>query len=270
MKSYHFILTRFNLRLWSTDKNKRSTHTKEWMQQRLSLFETYTLPSVASQTVQNFKWIVLFSSDTPLEYKPVLDSFKARCPQLRFVGVAPESSANFAQIFSEVMQSEVADEEAIVTSTYLDNDDALNVRYLEYIESITENNTRYFVFFPHGMQYFTQSKIASTAYYRRNHFHTLVEHVNHKNEINGVFAYGSHYYICKQADVPVVYACHRNAWLEVIHQTNVINDVRLSRYTRIITNKATLLEHFAVNIPVSTNKLKSLLYLLKSKLLLHF
>lgn len=61
----HFILTRFNLLLWNKDKENKKVRSKEWLEHRFSLFEKYCLPSIKSQTCQDFEWIVLFDSSTP-------------------------------------------------------------------------------------------------------------------------------------------------------------------------------------------------------------
>lgn len=37
----HYILTRFNLRIWTKDKNGRQTQTDEWLKKRFALFETF-------------------------------------------------------------------------------------------------------------------------------------------------------------------------------------------------------------------------------------
>ena len=65
----HFILTRFNLRLYPKDKNGNVTLTPEWLEHRFQLFELYTLPSLSAQTCKDFKWIVLIDRETPQEYK---------------------------------------------------------------------------------------------------------------------------------------------------------------------------------------------------------
>ena len=54
---HHFILTRFNIRLFRHDKHGHSIEPKSWFEERLNLFETYTLPSIMGQTCQEFTWI---------------------------------------------------------------------------------------------------------------------------------------------------------------------------------------------------------------------
>ena len=65
----HFIITRFNLRIWQQDKNNIPTHTSEWLEHRFELFEKYCLPSVENQTNKNFIWLCMFDKETPAPYK---------------------------------------------------------------------------------------------------------------------------------------------------------------------------------------------------------
>ena len=63
-----FVITRFNLRLWSKDKHNRPTLSKEWLEQRFDLFEKYCYTSVMHQSSQNFLWVCLFDEDATLPY----------------------------------------------------------------------------------------------------------------------------------------------------------------------------------------------------------
>jgi len=97
MNGHHFILTNFNIDFedqytiphstmegWSKDnlnkakenntfvgdeylydKQGVATQTDEWLENRIKLFETYTLPSVLRQTDKNFKWVIRCKKDTP-------------------------------------------------------------------------------------------------------------------------------------------------------------------------------------------------------------
>ena len=75
----HYILTRFNLRLWTKDKNRNNTRTEEWLKNRFELFERFCLPSIMNQTSQSFKWIVLFDINTPEKYKERIKSYEKAC-----------------------------------------------------------------------------------------------------------------------------------------------------------------------------------------------
>jgi hypothetical protein len=95
----HFILTRFNIKLWSKDKNGQSTQTEEWLKQRFDLFETYCLPSIQKQTQKNFKWIVLFDADTPAFYKEKIAKYQKECKHLEPRFVSAENGRYFVRIY---------------------------------------------------------------------------------------------------------------------------------------------------------------------------
>ena len=46
-KYKHFVITLFNLQLWTKDKKNISTRTSEWLEKRFKLFETYCFPIVS-------------------------------------------------------------------------------------------------------------------------------------------------------------------------------------------------------------------------------
>ena len=271
MNIHKYILTRFNLTLWQTDKNSNNTQTAEWLEQRFRLFEQFTLPSVLNQTDKKFKWIVLFSSETPIKYKSRIDEIRSRCPQFRAIGVAPGQSAIFGQIFKEVIENDLGDKaEGIVSTTYLDNDDALSVHYMEMIQNLISTNYNKIIAqtsiinFRFGCQYFTEHKVASKASYKRNHFITLAEPLG-SNSIKTVFGYGSHYYIDKHNGIRQIVVEKTDMWLEVIHDKNVINDVRMSIHTRIIGSEM-LLRTFGVTTETNGNTFSSFLKLLEMKI----
>jgi hypothetical protein len=213
----------------------------------------------------------LFSSNTPIKYKSRIDEIRSRCPQFRAIGVAPGQSAIFGQIFKEVIENDLGDKaEGIVSTTYLDNDDALSVHYMEMIHNLISTNYNKIIAqttiinFRFGCQYFTEHKVASRACFKRNHFITMAEPLGN-NCIKTVFGYGSHYYIDKHNGIRQIVVEKTDMWLEVIHDKNVINDVRMSIHTRIIGSEM-LLRTFGVTAETSGNTFSSFLKLFKMKI----
>lgn len=72
----HVLMTRFNLA--TPGRESAIRNRPGWLAQRFDLFERYCLPSVAAQTVRDFKWIIYFDKDTP-------EDFRARIERLREV-----------------------------------------------------------------------------------------------------------------------------------------------------------------------------------------
>lgn len=222
MDLQHFILTRFNLLLWNKDKENKKVRSKEWLEHRFFLFENYCLPSIKSQTCQDFEWIVLFDSSTPEGYKERITCFQKKCPQLIPVFVEPLKGRYFADLFRAEIVGRLCAKR--VVSTYLDNDDALNVRFVEDIQQrATSLKDRTFVFYDDGFQFYTDYNYMMRIHYPKNHFVSVVEDGN-PGSVKGIFGYGSHYYINIIDGVKIEHVKSQPMWCEVIHEKNMQND----------------------------------------------
>jgi len=60
----HYILTRFNTGLYRRTEGL-TVSPDEWMEHRLRLFTSLTLPSIRGQSCQDFTWLVLMDRRTP-------------------------------------------------------------------------------------------------------------------------------------------------------------------------------------------------------------
>ena len=217
-----FILTRFNLLLWNKDKGGELVRTTKWLKHRFLLFEQYCLPSIVNQTSKNFEWIVLFDSTTPEKFKIKIAEYQEKCPQLIPVYVEPKKGRFFAEIFREEVAKRVTTERVI--TTYLDNDDALNVRFVEDLQQRMQSlPDGTFIFYTNGYQFFTDHKYLMKIHYPRNHFVSVVESSNPVT-LKTIYGYGSHYYIDKIKDARIEYVKDLAMWCEVIHKKNMGND----------------------------------------------
>jgi len=218
----HFILTRFNLLLWNKDKKGSKVRTIKWLEHSFTLFEKYCLPSVKNQTCQDFEWIVLFDSSTPEMFKAKIDDYQKECPQFIPVFVEPLKGRYFAEIFrSEIVKRMKADR---VVSTYLDNDDALNVGFVEDLQrralTVREGT---FINYNDGYQYFSEGGYLMRISCPTNHFVSVVEKGD-ATTIKGIFGYGSHAFIHQIKGVTIEHVRDKLMWCEVVHGKNMIND----------------------------------------------
>lgn len=228
----HFFLTRFNILLWQKDKEGQKVRTTKWLDHRFSLFEKYCLPSIQHQTCQEFDWIVLFDSTTPERYKTKIEEYQKECPQLVPVFVEPPKGQYFAEIFREEIAKRLNANRVI--STYLDNDDALNVRYVEDLRKRVSGSTDgTFFYYDNGYQYFTEDNFLLQINYPRNHFVSVVEDGNPAT-VKGIFGYGRHYYIDEIKGVMIEHVKTEPMWCEVVHEKNMINDANFLFGTRLV------------------------------------
>ncbi len=245
----HFILTRFNLLLWDKAKDGRRVRTKKWLEHRFMLFEKYCLPAVKSQTCQDFDWIVLFDSLTPEPFRSRIAEYQKECPQLIPVFVEPENGRYFAEIFRTEMVKRLCAKR--VVSTYLDNDDALNVRFVEDLQQrVCALNDGVFVFYDEGYQYYTEDKYMMRIVYSKNHFVSVVETGNPAT-MKGIFGYGSHYYINRIEGAKMEHIKGLRMWCEVVHEKNVMNDAKFLN-SRMVRDKDLLRNEFAIDETVKS------------------
>ena len=242
----HFILTRFNLRLWSQDKNGDPVRSREWLENRFELFEKYCLPSVANQSCKDFTWIILLDSRTVEEFKKRIEDDRDRCPQIVPVYVEPAEGQNFAKIFQSSVVERLNGERVI--TTYLDNDDALDVHFVEDLQKRAAVLTdSIFISYSSGFQYFTEFGLLMKIHYRRNHFISVIESGNPET-VKTIYGYGSHYYIEKIPGVQIEYVNGYPSWCEVIHKRNMGNDAYFFWGTRMVQDNQTLIRDFAIDV----------------------
>lgn len=243
----HFILTRFNLLLWNKAKDGQKVRTTQWLEHRFSLFEYYCLPSIKNQTCQDFEWIILFDSLTPDIFKQKIAGFQKECSQLIPVFVAPEKGRCFAEIFRREMIKRLSAKKVI--STYLDNDDALNLLFVEDLRlRACEIKDGTFVFYDDGYQYFKEDKYMMQLSFPKNHFVSVLEGGD-PDTLKGIYGYGSHYYINLIEGAIIEHVKGMRMWCEVVHEKNVMNDAKFLN-SKMIKGQNVLKNDFAINAEV--------------------
>ncbi len=258
----HYIITRFNLRLWTHDKRGKAIDREQWMERRLELFERYCLPSLCRQTCRNFTWFLLFDKQTPEKYKQRVTGYKRLCPQIQLIGMQPTSAVafigtvqDFVKDFAKEHLKEHPEADRIIT-TYLDNDDALRQDFVEKVQLAAESvKPRTFISFSKGIQYFTELQIATQIPYKNNHFISFVEDIDGIHPIVTVYGFGSHFYIEQIPDCDIEYIDDAPMWVEVVHEENVDNDVKMTFRTKLITDQA-YLAPYGNNIIISRKSMR--------------
>lgn len=244
MEVQHFLLTRFNIFLWRQDKEGKKVRTIKWLEHRFSLFEKYCLPSIKNQTCQNFEWIVLFDNMTPDIFKERIVSYQKECPQLTPVFVDPKNGRDFAEIFRyEIIKRLKAKR---VISTYLDNDDALNIGFIEDLlsRSFSVSDGTFF-YYDEGYQFYTEDKYMMQIHYPRNHFVSVVENGD-ATTVKGIFGYGRHYYIDQIEGAKIEHVKTKPMWCEVVHEKNILNDANFILHTRMVRDEERLKKEFSI------------------------
>ncbi len=207
----HYVLTKFNTDTGLDTTNKRNS--PEYLKQRFAIFESITIPSIVSQTEQNFLWLVFFDSDTPNEFKErVQDILQFNNCQAVYVQKAE-------QIIPFLKEKLSPNTKTLVT-TNLDNDDALHKKFVEIIHSNFRDEKLYFLNFTLG--YMLRKDGLYMREYLSSPFHTVVETVG--DDLLTCLNLPHYYvYFLSSQGVPVYQIASQPAWLQIIHGTNVVN-----------------------------------------------
>lgn len=259
---HHFLLTRFNLRLWSQDKTARTIDPDKWIERRMALFETYCLPSVMGQSCGDFTWVLLIDAHTPSAVMKRLYRNKKQCPQMYLVRVQSEYGLHFAEIFSQVVDQLLSEQQAKegdrCLTTFLDNDDCLAQDFVAETQRCCKDLAApCFLSFDYGLQVYTEMEHFTTRIcYPNNHFLTFTETVTGEGfKPKTCYGYGSHFLLQKYglAQVEHVSDASHPMWIELIHSENIDNDVKMTFSTRFVTDKTLLRQRFSLDMDILPN-----------------
>lgn len=175
----HFVITRFNIPAKYAGRRNPTVaeidpKTDEvYLDSRMALFEKYTYPSLAAQTNKDFKWLVLFSDQTPQRFVDRLNQLKAGCDWFCPLYLKDEEAYEFDDYLEGVISSYEAEN---YITTRIDNDDALSVRAIECIQAYCEQYriVDSVLSFRYGCQYTEHDKGLAKQDIFGNHFITLV------------------------------------------------------------------------------------------------
>lgn len=231
MNFNHFIITRFNLRADPT----RPPQSLDWLRNRFALFERFCYPSVRGQTKANFKWLVMFDEQTPIEFRDRVDSY-ARWPN--FVPIfLPHSSIEFTR---QIVRERITDNPKVVLTTRLDNDDAICRTFVEQLQAIPIPGEVTLFEYPVGLVWHKGKPYRDRQ--PSNPFSTLAEPI-----FNGDLSSLRTVYTGSHRDLAIRTPCRiissGISWIQVIHPDNLSNHVRGIRI-----NAANLSVQFSVDL----------------------
>jgi hypothetical protein len=218
---HHVLITRFNLKIheWDRDKNDNVVNNSRWLTNRIRLFLTYCLPSVLQQSKKNFSWHLFFQEGSKDQVKAVLEAL-APHPFIssHFLGGYEQFQQRLPQIIASSCRVPVSH---LITSR-LDNDDALHRHYIRDLQkTFRPEMDKVVLDFPKGLCVdLSQSPRLVRLQFPQNQFISLVERYRDNHTPVTVFT-SKH----NQWGPPytVVSLPQPDRWLQVVHDTNVLN-----------------------------------------------
>lgn len=205
----HIVVSRLAIK-WLDHPNAPSNWNK-WVEDRMSLWNDYTLPSLAAQTCQNFTLITLV--DESVVYTPMLENEVVI--HLKSDGSYPKVEIlNSINMYVQSLGEEV---DSVIT-TRLDSDDMLEHDFIQNVQSNIKMND--YLDIAQGMTYNTQSgQIKVNSKYDRiiSPFVSVMESANDYLCIPMRFQHSDIGAFCEGRKLSELKA------IQVIHGQNLIN-----------------------------------------------
>ena len=212
----HFLITRFNLKnpKWSVTKNNELLLTKEWMDERLDLFENFCLPSVASQTEKNFKWLLFLDVSTEIEHQERMLEISKKHPfiQLFYINGMPNLIGSIKNYIKENCSTPY-----IITSR-IDNDDCISINFIKEVQNQFNQQAYLALDFISGYTLNLKPVMIGKKEHIFNPFISLIER-NH--EPKTVWHYVHNMW---KKEPRLIHLSEKRLWLSVIHGKNKVNE----------------------------------------------
>jgi hypothetical protein len=207
----HVLLTRFNLPSLGPEGVIRAT--KDWLERRTALFESYCLASVRAQTCQNFAWLIYFDPESP---EWLMSRIESHAREGIYIPVF-RTSLDPVEIISDIMAAGCRNTSRLMT-TRLDNDDALAVNFIERLQEVEPQAEGTAIYIANGL-----IKSGSRLYLRtdkRNAFCSVLE------DWASASTCWSNWHNLLEKNMRPLVLYGEPGWLQVIHGANVSNRVR--------------------------------------------
>ena len=215
-KFTHYLITRFNVPVknWDRDKAGRPTLDDAWMRERIELFRTYCVPSVACQDQKDFTWIVYCDTETP---DATLQIIQQEVRRVKDVQV--RQAVDFEALLSDLRTLLLEVNTPYVITSRLDNDDGLGRHAIQWIQSHFVAEHQVIINLSGGVLYDTRQKILTELRHTTlNHYGSLIEHVNPGLACRTVLGFPHHQ---PPPDFRIIDVPCKRAWLKIIHDRNL-------------------------------------------------
>lgn len=222
----HFILTRYN-HGWKPNEQitvkrvtkKISLPSNKWLEDRLTLFQKYYLPSIEVQTNKNFKVYLSFSDQTPKEY---LNKVRELITGLN-IEITFEA---FDEQFKKKLFTENPNED--ILTTRIDNDDAISPFFVNRVQTKANSLKNTSIIDVWGYKFKSSNKSFSPESYNKPHASSFCTVFSKKSDYKWVYE-TSHTNLPQKLDNHTL--INERLYIQVIHNNNLANNSRNS-YTK--------------------------------------
>ncbi len=252
MNFSHFLLTQFNLRNFPKSSHTAYNQWLNWTRNRITLFNTFCLPSILNQTLKNFCWLIYFDADTPTEFMPFIRELENH----EFIKICYcKGSEDFFKNYLREVKVRLKPDDQWIITTRLDNDDILHRSAIEVIHQNFIEKDNFIIALASGYVLDIERKVLAHYFYPMSPFISLIESIS-VNPV-GVFTkphtqwQSLRLYIYKEIYLEFFKQSERQSrfilksplWIQIFHGNNVSN----SFYRGFPVLKSKHLSDFGIN-----------------------
>ncbi len=208
----HVILTRFNLPSAGHESVVRAQD--DWLKNRVKLFEEYCLPSVASQTCRNFRWIIYFDPGSPVWLKQKISGWERAAIHLSPIF---RETVSRTELLGDI-RSIIGGQCGSLITTNLDNDDGIAVDFVERLQEIPWEGGRVALYLADGL-----IKCRNKVFRRKDRRNAFCSVRESWDDPVGCWT-TAHNRLGEKMVEKIIDG--KPTWLQVIHETNVSNRIR--------------------------------------------
>jgi len=212
----HYLITRFNLKNpnWDVTKNNEELLTDAWMEDRMWLFENFCLPSVTSQTNQNFTWLLYLDTTTSDKYKTKMFDLTSGIENIKLFFIN-----GMNEFYPEIKKTITDNTKPYLITTRIDNDDVISRFFIDEVQK--KFNSQDFLAIDIIKGYSLQIKptyILGKKEHVFNPFISLIE----KNENPKTVWFNDHTQWKKESRI--IQFTDKRLWMSIIHEKNKVNE----------------------------------------------
>jgi hypothetical protein len=228
----HFIITQFNLRNFPKSSHNDNDKWIDWTKNRIGIFREFCLPSLINQSVKDFTWLLYFDSETPSDFKPVIDELSA----IPFIEICYcNGMEDFLKNYMVEVKKRFNSSSEWIITTRIDNDDCLHADAIKTIQNNFIPENKFLIALSSGYVLNAADKTLSHYFYPQSPFLTLIERKD--ENIKGVFEKGHtkwdelRLFVIKEIRLEIFNKKARRArfilkkplWIQIVHGGNVSN-----------------------------------------------
>jgi hypothetical protein len=208
MKFQHLVVSRLTVKQFSDE------FSPEWLDDRLRLFRDYCVPSMAAQTRDRYRWLILCDETTDPDFIDSIKESASRVPQLRVAATSQERNVRIP----DAVAPTVDDDTELLITTRLDADDCFHAEMIATVQSYVDAfsrspSNRWVLDFPRGYRYDEPSRRLYARYKANSPFASMFEKLRPGKTFRT--AYGNHSKL--HLKTPVHYDVSIPGWIQVIH-----------------------------------------------------